>query len=143
MEKRKIIICDIDGTLANSDGIRSPYDETKVLEDDPYWVVVNWVKELSKEHSIVIVSGRHTSCGEETIAWLRYYGIPFDRILMRNTGDNRPDTTIKQEILNGMYKCGVTKEQIKFVLDDRPKVIRMWKENGLTVYPVRGAVEEF
>lgn len=141
--KAPIVIVDVDGTLANCDGIRSPYDESLVLEDKIYPVVVEWVRNLNAEHSIVIVSGRHASCGEDTVKWLEKYGIPYSHILMRNSGDNRPDTIVKKELLDGMYKCGVTKDQIKFVLDDRPKVIRMWKENGLTVYPVRGAVEEF
>ena len=35
------------------------------------------------------------------------------------------------------------KEKIAFVIDDRPSVIRMWRENGLSVIPVRGACEEF
>lgn len=140
---KPIILCDIDGTLANSDGIRSPYDESKVFLDAPYFVICSWLDELAKDHTIVLVSGRHASCGPDTIKWLEYFVVPYDHLLMRNSGDNRPDTVVKQELLEGMYKCGVTKDQIKFVLDDRPKVIDMWRSNGLTVYPVRGQVEEF
>jgi hypothetical protein len=140
---KKIVLVDVDGTLCNHEGIRSPFDETRVIFDKPYEVVVKWVQQLAPFYTIVIVSGRHCSCGQDTISRLNDYYIHYDHLLMRNSGDNRPDNIIKQELLDGMYKCGVTKEQIAFVLDDRPKVLRMWKENGLTAYPVRGAVEEF
>jgi len=140
---KPIVICDLDGTLFGHEGVRSPFDETQVHRDWPYTVVMDWVDELAKDNSIVLVSGRHASCGDGTMQALANYGVPYDHLLMRNSGDNRPDTVVKQELLNGMLKCGVTKKQITCVLDDRPKVIRMWKENGLKVYPVRGQVEEF
>jgi len=113
-----------------------------VLLDRCYLVVAQWLDELSEDHQIIIVSGRHETCNEDTVKWLELYSIPFDFLFMRRKDDNRSDTVVKQEILN-IILDHIPKEHIKFVLDDRPKVIRMWKENGLTVYPVRGAVEEF
>lgn len=140
---KPIVIVDIDGTLANHEQIRSPHNESMVLWDREYPVVCEWVRNLSQFYSIVVVSGRHCSCGKDTVKWLEQHNIVFDHLLMRNSGDNRPDNLVKQDILSGILRCGVLKSQIQFVIDDRPKVIRMWKENGLTVYPVRGQVEEF
>lgn len=175
-DDRPIVIVDVDGTLANSDGIRSPYDEEKVHLDEPYPVVVQWVNNLVNwanycmycfheynvgdaayqdevkkclcetpspvpEYQVIIVSGRSTLCAVSTYNWLASR-IQFSAIFMRNRGDRRPDVQVKQEILNRILAV-VPKEQIKFVLDDRPKVIKMWKDNGLTVYPVRGAIDEF
>jgi predicted kinase len=139
---RPIVIVDVDGTVADSEGVRSPYDESKVEYDKPYQVVIDWVRALSEDHDIYIVSGRHSSCGVGTTYWLMDHGVPYDAIFMRHAWDNRADTVVKKEILDALLKL-VPKERIAFVLDDRPKVIRMWKENGLRVFPVRGAVEEF
>jgi predicted kinase len=139
---RPIVIVDVDGTLADHEGIRSPYDESKVHLDNPYPVIVEWVRELSKDHDIYIVSGRHSTCGEATIDWMNDVDVPFDYIFMRHAWDNRADTVVKKEILDALLKL-VPRERIAFVIDDRPKVIRMWKENGLRVFPARGAVEEF
>jgi hypothetical protein len=56
---------------------------------------------------------------------------------MRYSGDNRPDVVVKQEILNELIAV-IGKENITFILDDRPGVVAMWRANGITVYPVRG-----
>jgi predicted kinase len=147
-DKRPIVICDVDGTLANNTKGRSPYDESKVHMDEPYEVIVKWVNNLTHyelpgvpEYQVIIVSGRSTRCAISTEHWLSSR-VTYTRLFMRMGSDRRPDVEVKQDILNGIL-AKVPKEQIAFVLDDRPSVCRMWKENGLTVYPVRGQVEEF
>ncbi len=137
-----LVIVDVDGTLAHNDGHRSFYDETKVLLDKPIETVIKWVQELYKDHTVFIVSGRHSTCGEDTIGWLRRYEVPFHFIAMRHAWDNRDDCIVKKEILDAILKL-VPKEQIKMAIDDRPKVIRMWKDNGLKAIPVAGACREF
>lgn len=57
---------------------------------------------------------------------------------MRRAKDSRPDTEVKQDILDQYFK----KELIDVVIDDRPSVIRMWRSNGLEVLDV-GKGEEF
>jgi predicted kinase len=137
------VLVDVDGTtasftdLATGAQIRGPFDEHKVLLDDVYPVVADWIRALYPYYNICIVSGRHDFCGDDTCDWFDGHAIPFDHILMRYSNDNRSDHIVKQEILDEF--CAVVgKENIAFVLDDRPKVVRMWKANGLTVYPVRG-----
>lgn len=141
------VLVDVDGTLADCDGVRSPYDESRVGEDKVYPVIAHWVRMLTFEdpgpkYQVIIVSGRHETCGPDTEDWLARNVIPYDGLLMRNRGDQRSDTIVKQELLELILKY-VAKENIIFVIDDRPKVIRMWKENGLMVIPARGEVEEF
>lgn len=143
---KKIVIVDVDGTLADHEGVRGPFDEHKVHLDKPYEVVVQWVRNLvhhdeHETYQVIVVSGRSTVCALSTDLWLRGR-ISYSALFMRNRGDRRPDTEVKQEILSALLTV-VPKEQIAFVIDDRPKVIKMWKNNGLTVYPARGAVEDF
>jgi predicted kinase len=136
------VIVDVDGTLANHEGVRNAYDESRVLHDNPYPVVVEWVRALYPTKNILIVSGRKEKCGDDTCDWMDMHNVPFDHIIMRCTSDNRSDEFVKKDLLDMILEV-VPKEKIAFVLDDRPKVVRMWKREGLTVYPVRGACEEF
>lgn len=134
------VIFDVDGTLAHNDGARSQYDETKVLLDSVREPVAAWVRSLYPTHNIAIFSGRHDICCSDTCLWLEEYKIPKDLILMRPGGSLVSDTIIKQNLLDTFLKL-VPKTMIAFVVDDRPKVVRMWKDNGLKVYPVGGTTD--
>lgn len=136
------ILVDIDGTLAttedgNGGTVRHQHDETRVLHDNVREIVAEWVRQLYPHYNICIVSGRHDYCGDDTCEWLEMHGIPFDHILMRYSGDNRSDVDVKQEILNELSAV-IGKHNIAFVIDDRPRVVEMWRSNGIKVYPVRG-----
>ncbi len=139
------VLVDVDGTLADCDGVRSPYDESRVKEDRVHHHIAKMVDVHSREgRQIIIVSGRHEDCGPDTEDWLiSKAGVLLDGLLMRNRGDNRPDTVVKEELLAMILKY-VDKENIIEVIDDRPKVIRMWRRNGLKVFAARGEdIEDF
>lgn len=126
----KAWLVDVDGTLAHiiKDG-RSPYDYSRVSEDDPDERVIALVKELKAAgYKIVVMSGREDSCKADTIEWLGAYGVPFDEIHMRKTGDGRKDSIVKSELfeehIRGRYV-------VAGVLDDRDQVVRMWRSKGL------------
>jgi len=138
---KKIVLVDVDGTLANSDGIRGPFEENRVDEDQVYPVIADWVRNLYLDHTVCIVSGRHSTCGPKTVEWLQKNNIPFHHIFMRHGWDSRKDYIVKSEILNELLQL-VPKEQIKMVLDDRPQVIQQcWKANGVFCIPVRGVTK--
>lgn len=103
-------------------------------EDPPNTPVVRLTKLLSREFDVIIVSGRPLDqCGKATEEWLRKYLTFIDgprvhpiHLFMRNSGDNRSDVDVKQEILDLLPK-----ERIAYVLDDRDQVVEMWRKNGL------------
>jgi predicted kinase len=151
--ERPIILCDLDGTLADGrhrehlvTGEKKDWDAYFALcgDDSPIEPVFRWVQALSADHTICIVSGRSDAYWLETALWFQRVsmnGLPLriDHVFMRAASDHRPDTMIKADILKHLPK-----EKIAFVLDDRPSVIReVWRANGIKVYPVRGACEEF
>lgn len=142
IQPNPIVIVDVDGTLANNTLHRSPYDESLVHLDPPYPEIVAQVRELAKDHTVIIVSGRHSTCGDVTVNWLYRHNVPFDHIFMRHGWDNRKDTVVKQEILNALLRL-VPKEQIVLVIDDRPSVLNMWFDNGLKIQPAREVKEPF
>lgn len=130
-DKPKAVIVDIDGTLAKMTD-RSPYDWSRVAEDLPNIVVVNLVKIL-KTYTIIVVSGRDSSCRKATEKWLKDNGIIYSQLFMRPENDSRKDTVIKRELFDDYIKDNY---QIEFVLDDRQQVVDMWRQLGLTCLQV-------
>lgn len=123
--KPKAILFDIDGTLAQMEG-RSPFAWDKVGTDS--------VKELIKAMAIgynqqgylvICVSGRDGVCYDDTQLWLHRNEIPYWYLFMREEGDMRKDTIIKEEIF---WNKIANDYNVVGVVDDRPSVIRMWHE---------------
>lgn len=120
------IIVDIDGTLAHMNGKRGPYEENKVLVDDPDLEVMLSVHAERNYlgRKVIIMSGRHETCKEDTEAWLKKYSVEYDHIFMRKADDNRSDDIVKYELfmeyVNGKYN-------VKKIYDDRNQVCFMWR----------------
>lgn len=132
-ENRTAVVVDIDGTVALMNG-RSPYDYSKVSTDVPNDPVVRLVRRLARDHQIVFMSGRKAVCYEDTISWLnQYVGVAYDGPYMRKHGDRRHDTIIKHELFT---KHVEPRYNVEFVLEDRARVVQMWRESGLTCLQV-------
>jgi hypothetical protein len=131
------LIVDLDGTLALR-GDRSPYDWSRVSEDTVNDPIRDLVFALAWTYSldVVFVSGRSDECRPATKQWLtdviggRYDHAP---LLMRTSGDNRPDAIVKREIFDRHIRG---KYNVKYVIDDRARVVAMWRSLGLTVLQV-------
>jgi hypothetical protein len=130
------IIVDIDGTLAHMDG-RSPYDYSKVstdiLDNNVAELINIWKNAGDSTAYVIIVSGRESGCRGETEDWLRANEVPYDELYMRAAGDMRDDRIVKKEIYEEWIK---PRYNVKFVLDDRDRVVKMWREEGLKVLQV-------
>ncbi|MFP5384905.1 MAG: hypothetical protein ACLGHN_02415 [Bacteriovoracia bacterium] len=139
MKKNKALIVDLDGTLADIrvrlkhlQGKKKDWKSFhKSIETDE---LHEWCREImirfADEFKIIIVSGRVDDLKEETIQWLEKHEVPYDVRFMRRSKDHRPDTTMKLEIYEKEIK---DKFQVLFVLEDRQKVVDMWRGEGLTV----------
>lgn len=125
--KELCIIVDIDGTLAHNSGGRDWYEYHRVGEDTVHGHVKSIVKRYT-DMPIIIVSGRYDNCKDITEKWLQDNDIPFSHIYMRKTGDNRCDTVVKQELFEKHIEPYYN---VLFVLDDRDRVVKMWRELGI------------
>lgn len=131
------MLFDIDGTLAIM-GDRSPYDGAKVhldtLNKDVHAALNN--AELAG-YFIIIVSGRDEEYRELTEKWLADNGVYYDLLFMRPTepGPKREDSIIKYELFNKYIRH---RFDVQGVYDDRHRVLRMWRELGLTTFHVNG-----
>lgn len=132
---------DVDGTLALMHGNRGPFDWDKVDTDLPNQIVVETAKlYFQAGKKIVILSGRDGSCRELTEKWLAEMGINYHVLLMREAGDCRKDTIIKEEIF---WRDVAPNYNVKAVYDDRPAVVRAWIEMKVPVMVVGNPYLEF
>ncbi len=136
---RNCYLVDIDGTLAINLG-RPPFAWDRVGEDASNPGVVRMVQNLAQTNEIIVLSGRSAVCRKLTLAWLDRYGVPYKALYMRAADDNRPDEIIKAEL----YQTHVAGAfNVMGVIDDRPKVCRMWRRLGLSVFQVGNPDYEF
>jgi len=138
---KHIVIVDIDGTLADVQHrlryLKGPGKKNWVKffrsapEDQPVDIVKRWVNNLAPDYTTILITGRPDEYRKDTEAWLAQHAIRYKKLYMRRSGDNRPDTIVKRELLDQ-----VGRERVAFVIDDRPSVCDMYRECGLRVFQV-------
>lgn len=146
-------LCDLDGTVADiTHRLQYAKGEAKdwkkffslIHEDRPREEVIRKLIDFSVSGlEVVFVSARPEDYKKETIDWLEKNVVPrlpngYLTLIMRRSGDKRPDTEVKKEVLDTYFR---EKDLVKVVIDDRPSVIRMWRENGLEVVDVGQGIE--
>lgn len=141
--KSQCVIFDLDGTLFNIDHRLHHVDKSggkkanwraffAGIKDD---TLNPWCKKLLKlanldaDLGIVLASGRGEEYREATEVSLRNngLGLDYDHLFMREEKDSRPDTVIKENILDFEI---LTRYKPIFFVDDRPSVCRMWRRRG-------------
>jgi hypothetical protein len=138
---KNIIICDIDGTIADiTHRLHFIEGETKdwdgffkaCVNDAPYVDIIEILNGLHQDSAdIIYITGRSDIVRWETGFWLDKFDAPVGGIRMRKAGDFRPDHEIKAEMLQGL-----TPDDVWFILEDRDQVVKMWRENGFRVLQV-------
>lgn len=125
------VIVDIDGTVAKMDG-RGPFDWHSVGSDVENAPVCHLVRGI--QDKVIFLSGRDAVCRYATEGWLAAAGIFGGADLhMRPEGDMRDDRIVKEEI----YRREILgRYNIRYVLDDRDKVVRLWRSLGLPCFQV-------
>lgn len=129
----RVVIFDIDGTLAlNLNGI-SPYDMTRLMEDLPNNHIIEMAQILKKNgKKIILCSGREDDGKDQTIEWMKKYNLEFDELHMRKKGDNRKDFIIKEEF----WRDICNRYYIENMFDDRNQVVEHARKLGFNVCQV-------
>lgn len=129
------IICDVDGTLALANN-RGPYELEKAHTDHvnpSVECVVRWANDRIGGPRIIIMSGREDCYRELIERWLSDNGVRYAALFMRTTGDLRRDDIIKRELYEAHVK---DKYNVLFVMDDRDRLVSMWRSEGLSCFQV-------
>ena len=146
---KKIVIFDLDGTLALIDKRRALatkdngkfdwdifFNPDNISLDVPNTPVIKMAQMLdSQGFNIVIFSGRSKSTYRTTRQWLIQNDVPFDDLHMRSRHKDEhfmKDSDLKQLWLDAL----IDKDDVFAVFDDRQQVVDMWRQNGLTCFQV-------
>ena len=162
---QKTIIFDLDGTLANIDSRRDISMKPNGRLDWNVFAAPNSILALDKPNApvikmaqmfkadgfkIVIFSGRNDRGFDATVQWLNDFKVPFDLLVMRPdkckdkswpiadgnpaTPDMRfmPDEILKKKMLDAFVDIN----DVFLVVDDRDKVVKMWRDLGLNTFQV-------
>lgn len=147
--KMGYVICDIDGTIADCEHRRHFLDGEKkdwksffeAMGEDSVRneVAQQLVDYYNKMYTVIFVSARPERYKEKTLEWLNTHYLSFAwTLIMRRDNDTRPDTEVKKQILDTYFP---DRSLIHKVIDDRPSVIRMWRDAGLDVIDVGNGIE--
>jgi len=161
---KNTIIFDLDGTLADIDARRKKslksngkmdwdifFDASNISLDLPNEPVIKMAQLFAEDgFNIVIFSGRNDRSFHTTKSWLSRHRVPFHKLIMRPdkfqkdswpiakgnpaTKEMRwmPDEILKKEMLD----CFVDIDDVFLVVDDRDKVVKMWRDLGLNTFQV-------
>ncbi|MBT7556339.1 hypothetical protein HN615_05385 [Candidatus Woesearchaeota archaeon] len=161
---KNTIIFDLDGTLANIDARRSKsakpngkldwdifFDADNIKLDKPNHPVIKTAQMFHDNgFKIVIFSGRNDRSFDATVSWLKTHDVPHDLLVMRPdkfkenswpiadgnpaTSDMRfmPDDILKKKMLDTFVDI----DDVFLVVDDRNKVVKMWRDLGLNTFQV-------
>jgi phosphoglycolate phosphatase-like HAD superfamily hydrolase len=132
----ELVIFDIDGTLADvSERIHHVKKKPKdweafnrgMAQDKAIHSMVRLCNILHASGiQIILCSGRNEAHRAETARWLEKQGVNYHELLLRKANDRRSDTIVKREML-----ASIDKSRILFVVEDRSKVVEMWRSEGL------------
>ena len=145
---KNTIIFDLDGTLALIDKRREVstkpngkldwgkfFNSTNIKLDEPNLPVIKMAQLFSEQgFNIVILSGRSNKTETATRSWLSKNKVPFNKLIMRNSETNHftPDWVLKKNMLDENLDIN----DVFLVVDDRDRVVKLWRSLGLTTFQV-------
>lgn len=135
-DKPKAVICDLDGTMCDIEHRRHWLDKNNWpmfsagIKNDK---LNKWCRHITNHmyHAgtrVVLCSGRGNESRTPTVEWLCDNKVIYDNLFMRQAGDYRKDSIIKEIILDFEI---LTRFEPYFIIDDRKQVVDMWRKRGL------------
>lgn len=133
------VVVDLDGTLTSAAWrehlVAGPSRDWAAFfagmgRDAPVGPLVELVGWVADRAAVVLLTGRPDDHEPAVRRWLADHDVTYDLLLLRPRGDRRPDTVVKRE----RYRRDVAPHyDVRLVIDDRPRVVEMWREEGLYV----------
>ena len=145
---KNTVIFDLDGTIAFVDKRREAsklpdgkmnwdewFNPSNIKLDEPNEPVIKMAQLFAEDgFTIIIFSGRSDKTEHTTRSWLSRNRVPFHKLVMRphKTMNFVPDEILKKDMLDKYADI----DDVFLVVDDRQKVVDMWRDLGLNVFQV-------
>lgn len=133
-----VYVFDLDGTIADITHRLHFIDSrpkdwngffSAVKDDEPKeWVIE--IMRLLPPDDILIFSGRSSICSEDTVEWLEKNNVPYAELRMRWHHNFERDEVLKPRMAKHYW------DRIRFIMDDRQRVVDMWRRKGFNVLQV-------
>ena len=143
-----LIICDIDGTIANNDHRQNLLVEfkdwdlffSKMSEDLPIKPVIEIIKEEYKSgKKICFLTGRPDRYRDVTSTWIeKHLNITQFVLHMRQDDDHRDKVSVKRE----MFEQNLNLKDIDYFVENDKDLIKLWEENGTKVLDVNKFIQD-
>lgn len=134
------VIVDMDGTLCDVSSalhhLHGPRKDFHAFHEatrhcpSTHWVIEWCADRVDEGHAIFVVTARKYQHESLTREWLgEHFPLPYQALLMRGDHDDRSDDEVKLDILR-IIREDYGYEVVR-AIDDRPRVIRLWKSQGI------------
>jgi phosphoglycolate phosphatase-like HAD superfamily hydrolase len=145
----RVILFDVDGTLANGDHRYHLYEGrdsdswaayiAACIQDSPYTEVqwLNYIISQQPNVYIIVLTARSESGREVTEKWLMAHGIIYDELIMKPEDEaivKVKDHDFKERILDELI---LQNKKPFMVFEDRKSVVDMFRSKGIPVLQVR------
>lgn len=134
---KRAVMTDLDGTLALATHRRySQFEHVSTDTPDPFVRDILFNLTQNDERALIVVTGRPDldNCRSDTEQWIQEVAdLPLELLLMRDANDHSPDTLVKQRLFRENI---VGQYTVDLVLEDKPSLVKMWRNEGLRCYEV-------
>ncbi len=146
LKAKKVIIFDIDGTLANSDhreyivnhaGSDSEADWAEYFEAsryDPPHYEIQWLNHIMADREdaeLIVLTARPDYSRAMTEEWLKKHDIVHSELIMKDRlpdGSYDKDHVFKEKVLDQL----IAQDRKPFIVfEDRQSVVDMWRDRGI------------
>lgn len=139
--KPTAVIFDMDGCISECNPT-ARFDWTQVsvnaeimAKQKPNWRIISLLNSLYAHHGadkstnfqLLIVTGRPETYRTHTHDWLSRHKVKYNDLWMRIDGDDRADAEVKRTLFKALREV----YDIWFVVEDRQRVVDMWREEGV------------
>ena len=137
----KIVLCDIDGTVANNDHRQHLLKEykdwdlffSKLDQDEPIEKIIKIVNEYADQGFVIyFLTGRPARYELKTRQWLEKFFKFQINLIMRKDGDIRDKLLIKHELFSDNFQP----EEILVCIENDLKLCDLWESLDLAVINV-------
>ena len=142
MPEKNFIICDLDGTLSNSNhrthlAQQGLWDDFHAAgKDDTVNEAVAWFLDNNSRFGnaiIVVLTGRNERYRNLTNDWFSRHRLMnvIDNLIMRPDNDYTSDIELKPQLLFDFFSDRKTAlERVMVILEDRDKMVARWRDLG-------------